>query len=322
MQTLNRIKRTHFTLLFTMMLTAAACDSSTEGSMATPDDGAPMTSETRTLELAFEGLEALGEGYVYEGWIIVDGMPVSSGRFIVDDEGMLDPASFEIDTAYAEAATTFVLTIEPAEGDDPAPSHVHVLGGDFTDGATSLTIDHAAALGDSFADATGSFILETPSSAEVAEDHHQGVWWLEMTEAGPAPSLNLPELPDGWVYEGWVVGADGPVSTGRFTAADAEDTDGAGPYAGPDGAPPFPGQDFIDPAMSLIGATVVISVEPQPDDSPAPFALKPLVLGSVADSDPGVSQVMDNHADMVITGSAWFAVASIDMVPQDDPDLR
>ncbi len=114
--------------------------------------------------------------------------------------------------------------------------------------------------------------------------------------AGPGPSLDLPELPAGWVYEGWVVGPDGPVTTGRFTALDMPDSDGAGPAAGPDGAPPFPGSDFVDPELSVIGGAVVISVEPEPDDSPAPFLLKPLVAMDVPDAGAGTNVELANQA--------------------------
>ncbi len=73
-----------------------------------------------------------------------------------------------------------------------------------------------------------------------------------------------------------------PVSTGRFTHADQADL--AAPYSGSEGGPPFPGEDFLlNPPegltfpVDLAGKVAVISVEPSPDDSPAPFALKPLV---------------------------------------------
>ena len=111
---------------------------------------------------------------------------------------------------------------------------------------------------------------------------------------GPTAALTLPALPAGWVYEGWVVDANGPISTGRFTAADMADDDAGGPDAGPDGTPPFPGQDFIDPALSLVGLTAVISVEPEDDDSPAPFAIKPLIDAMVEDVGAGVTQSMDD----------------------------
>ncbi len=45
------------------------------------------SSDTRTLTQSFSGLDVLGADFVYEGWIIVDGAPVSTGRFNVDADG-------------------------------------------------------------------------------------------------------------------------------------------------------------------------------------------------------------------------------------------
>lgn len=78
------------------------------------------------------------------------------------------------------------------------------------------------------------------------------------------------------MYEGWVVVDGQPVSTGRFSQADRADADGPGAAAGPLGAPPFPGQDFVSPVHGLSGGAAVISVEPEPDNSPAPFSLMSL----------------------------------------------
>ena len=64
-------------------------------------------AETRSLSFTFDGLPALGAEYVYEGWIIVDDAPITTGRFTVDAEGNLDPATFEIDAAMADAAAMF-----------------------------------------------------------------------------------------------------------------------------------------------------------------------------------------------------------------------
>jgi hypothetical protein len=279
---------------------SVACTNGSESNIG-PD------TVTRTLALAFEGLEALGDDYVYEGWVIVDGAPVSTGVFEVDENGVSTPNEFVLPADIADAASLFVLTIEPAVDDDPAPSHVHVLGGTFQDDAADLTIDHEAALGTDLLDAVGSFILKTPTTHDVDDDDVNGIWWLELTDDGPAPSLVLPALPQGWVYEGWVVGDDGPISTGRFGTANEEDSDGAGMTAGPDGFPMFAGQDFIAPPTDLIGHAAVISVEPEPDNSPAPFTLKPLVTPSIMDAGGGVLQTMENHAmNHTITGSAWF----------------
>lgn len=288
-----------------LMVAGAGCGMTSTGGGG--DDGDPMDdTDMRMLGVAFDGLEALGDDFVYEGWLIVDGQPVSTGRFGIDEAGEADPGEFDVSAADADAATAFVLTIEPAVGDDPAPADTHVLAGDFDGTVADLTIGHAAALGTDLAEAAGSFILETPSTAEVADDFAQGIWWLDPA-AGPGPSLDLPELPAGWVYEGWVVGDDGPVSTGRFTMADAADDDGAGPTGGEDDAPPFPGQDFIDPAIQLVGLVAVISVEPEPDDSAAPFALKPLIDMEIEDVGAGVLQPMENNAATSPTGTVNIA---------------
>ena len=245
-----------------------------------------------TLELSFADLPVLGDDYLYEGWLITSDGPVTSGRFVVTGEE--DSHVFSIDRDLADASVMFVLTIEPKFGDDPAPSDTHIVAGPFTNGVAQLTMDHGAALGTDFLGSEGGFILETPTTAAIADDYDQGIWFLEPA-AGPGAGLRLPELPAGWAYEGWVVGEDGPISTGTFTDPSAADRDGAGPAAGPDGAPPFPGQDFISPAMRLTGTTVVLSVEPDPDDSPAPFFIKPLA-GEATDAGAGAFQSLGNIA--------------------------
>lgn len=275
-------------ILSAALISLAAC--------GTDDTG--TTGDTVMFQQTFYGLEDLGAEYVYEGWLIVDGAPVSTGRFDIGDDGVSSVDVFEVSAADAEAASAFVLTIEPAQGDVPEPSSVHVLAGDLDGSTADLSVDHAAALATDFSNASGSFILKTPTSASDTDDN-LGIWWLDPT-AGPAATLNLPTLPEGWVYEGWVVGTDGPVSTGRFSAGDVADHDGVGPEAGTDGCtlsdscPPFPGQDFISPALDLVGLAAVISVEPEPDNSPAPFALKPLIDASIEDIAAPATQSMEN----------------------------
>jgi hypothetical protein len=60
--------------------------------------------------------------------------------------------------------------------------------------------------------------------------------------------------------------------------------DDASPYSDvQQSAPPFPGEDFLLNApdgltfpVDLSDSTVVVSIEPEPDDSADPFLLKPL----------------------------------------------
>ena len=259
--------------------------------------------ETAHLRLSLSGLEDLGSDYAYEGWLIVDGMAISSGVFTVDGDGQMSQSYFPTQVSDLDAIAAFVLTIEPMPDSDPSPSAVHLLGGDVINGKAALSIGHAAAIGDDFSSASGSYILNAPSAGGAA-DYSNGIWWLDPA-TGPGPTLGLPVLPEGWAYEGWVAGAEGPVSTGRFTMAEGADSDGAGPDGGAEAFPPFPGQDFVDPAKVLTdGYAAVISVEPEPDNSGAPFAIKPLLDRMIDDVGAGVPQPMALNLGSIPSGSA------------------
>lgn len=264
-----------------------------------------------SMTLKFTGLENLGADYVYEGWIMVDGAPVTAGRFSVNDKGEMSQSIFAVSPANAAKAKAYILTIEPAKNDLPAPTDTHVLAGDIgVSGAGNLETKHAAALGTDFSTATGGFTLATPTST-VTNDEAQGIWWVNMTSGTPVAGLNLPVLPKGWKYEGWIVDVSGaspvPVSTGTFTSVTGSDSDGAGPAAGKDAAAPaFPGQDFINPAKQLPGTMAVISIEPFPDNSPAPFAIKPLqqlIASGLAPALQNMANVYLNKSQVLPSGT-------------------
>lgn len=251
-------------------------------SCSSDDDNSPTNSE---LTLNLSGLEALGTDYVYEGWIIVDGNPVSTGTF----SSVVFPQSFSVNTMQLNEASAFVLSIEPAVDNDPAPAATKILRGEFSGSTASVNTD---LIGD-FSNASGAFFLRTPTDETSGNNMNDqyGVWF-GTPGMPPSPNFNLPTLPVGWAYEGWVVGDSGPLSTGTFTQFNAVDS--AAPFSGTAQAgPPVPGEDFFMNAptgetfpLDIRGRTVVISVEPVPDDSPAPFAIKPLVGTAGNDTAP------------------------------------
>ena len=172
------------------------------------------------------------------------------------------------------------------------------MAGDFDGETAQLSVTHAAALGNDFSDIASTYILGIPTSDSDEDAYTSGIWFNV---------LNLPELPAGWAYEGWVVGADGPISTGHFTQTDAADSDGAGPTAGPNPGPALAGQDFLNPAIDLTsGYAAVISIEPEPDNSPAPFTLKPLVDENIEDVGDHVAQEFAINSAAFPTGVASF----------------
>lgn len=253
-----------------------------------------------TLTMNITGLEDLGSQASYEGWIIVNNAPVSTGTFSVNANGELSSNNSEVEQTILDQATTFVVTIEPIPDNDPAPSEVKILGGDFSGNSASLSISHTAALGTGFTGVTGGYIIATPTTSSTA-DELSGVWFVNQGQAGLE---NLPDLTslEGWRYEGWAVIKGTPISTGTFETASGMDN-GSG-FNGTDMAgPPFPGEDFINNAPSgltfptdLSGQTIVISIEPVPDNSPAPFTLKPL-LGLVPNApQPMTFYTMNNIA--------------------------
>ena len=252
------------------------------------------------LNLTFTGLEDLGSGYAYEGWIMVDGAPKSTGVFTVDASGVPSKTAFDLNEDDLDAGTAFILTIEPSPDSDPDPSDVHILAGDFSADNASLTVSHEAALGNDFTEATGGYILATPTDG-MDNNENSGVWFLDPT-AGPGAALTLPALPaSGWAYEGWAVIDGTPVTTGTFTSASGADA--SAPFSGTEAGPAYPGEDFLNNAPSgltfptdLRGATIVVSIEPVPDNSPNPFTLKPLVGMTASDAMDHTLLSMGNNA--------------------------
>jgi hypothetical protein len=226
------------------------------------------------LKLNLTGLENLGANYRYEGWVVVNGAPVTTGTFTVNDAGVLSQTTFDVAASTLANATTFVLSIEPANDPDPAPSNTKYLVGDFS--GNSATVN-TGIVGD-FSSATGKYLIASPSSMSMM-DPFAGVWFING--ANGSSGLSLPTLDAGWKYEGWVVKNGTVLSTGKFSNPAIADESGI--YSGTLASPPFPGEDFIQNAPTgvtfpwdLSSATLVISIEPVPDNSPMPFTLKPL----------------------------------------------
>lgn len=262
------IKKVIFsTMVFMVLLTSCSSD----------DDNNIIVPTNSELTLNLNGLEPLGIDYVYDGWIIVKGEPISTGTF----SSVTFPQTFSVNRSQLTSATMFVLSIEPAIDIDPAPAETKILAGVFS--GSSAQVDSNSIVGD-FSSSSGTYILATPTDMDDTNEA-SGVWFLDNSGSSPMTGLNLPELQNGWKYEGWAVIDGMPVSTGTFTSVmDFDDNAENSPYKGDSGnGPSFSGEDYLQNApiglsfpTDLRGTTVVISVEPYPDNSPMPFTLKPL----------------------------------------------
>jgi hypothetical protein len=223
------------------------------------------------------------EGSFYEVWVVKGSKKHSAGSFNVGADGRLvdgfGHAARFFSPVKPSTADAVVVTIEPVPDPDPGPSGIVVLSGDPGKHRANLSfpIDLSSI--------AGSFILATPTDADAANET-AGLWFLDPA-GGPGPSLTLPALPAGWVWEGWGVTQGAPLSTGRFASASGADL--AAPFSGPVAGPPFPGEDFLQNLPSGVTAPVnladgsslaVLTIEPDlngadPTGS-GPFAVKPL----------------------------------------------
>jgi hypothetical protein len=261
----------------------------------------PPQSQTGNLMLNISGLGDLGSTAMYEGWVIVSGNAKSTGKFSVNSSGQLSQSSFSVNSTDLSNASKFVLTIEPVPDPSPNPSGIKILAGSFSGNTANLTIGDSSAIANSFMSSMGNYILATPTDGPNTNEL-SGVWFLQLAGGTPHQGLQLPLLPSQWQYEGWVViPGHSALSTGKFTDPGAPDM--SAPYSGTMPPPPFPGEDLLMNAPSgfsfptnLQGATFVITVEPNPDNSPSPFFLKPLVAMAPADAMDHTNYTMTNNA--------------------------
>jgi hypothetical protein len=263
-----------------------------------------------------------GTDWTYEGWVVIDGVPVTSGRFDTA-EGFDDFDGHSASDAYppfpgedflvnAPSGVTFptdlsgqtaVISIEPRVGDDPAPFIFKPLVGMIPEDA----VDHLEYDLDMMDLPTGTFMLtqhEAPPSNE-----NSGIWFLDLSTGSPTTGLDLPDLSGTeWTYEGWVVIDGIPVSTGRFDTGDGfDDFDG---YSASDMYPPFPGEDFLMNAPNgltfptdISGGKAVISIEPRTGDDPAPFMFKPLMGDIPASAQDHVVYDLNDRTSTLPTGT-------------------
>lgn len=184
----------HLLLIGALVLTLSACDSTESG-------------ENETLRLSLSSVEALLNGFHYEGWAIIDGTPVSTGKFNVDGSGrivdldgdIIPNGDFNVGRDLS-MASAIVITIEPDGDTDALPATTKFMGGDLSGTSTNLMADHGSSLDDDFTSAAGTYILATPTN-DTDSDENSGVWFLDLSSGSPATGLDLPTLPDGWKYE-------------------------------------------------------------------------------------------------------------------------
>lgn len=180
----------------------------------------------------------------------------STGEVIED--GVIDlPASFS-DVAFVRLSLFDDRIIQQ-------PILIPFLQGEVENDRTFLSF-----VDTDFTDSSGQFSLATPTDNNALVNERSGLWFGDVIKN--ESKLVLPSLPQGWVYEGWAVIDDQPLTTGRFRNANQADRFSG--FSDESAAPPdFPGEDFLqDPPVAvfpdlafpvdLAGQQVMLSIEP------------------------------------------------------------
>lgn len=263
------------------------------------------------FDVEFDGLEPL-DGALYEGWIVKGEDQLSFGTFNTNTFGEISGDLVTNETV--ENGDQVVITIEPLPDDSPDPSPTVILAGTIEDGEAELAFPIDTS------DFAGNYILATPSDGE-GNNEEAGIWFIDNSD-GLEAGLEIPNAPEGWIYEGWIVIDEIPYSTGKFTdPATADDFNG---FSGPEPTPEFPGEDFLANLPNGLEApydlndgrvTTVLSIEPfingidPTGDGPA--QAKPLSVRIPLDLDDHTISELELTQEGIPSGS----VVADDLVP-------
>lgn len=212
----------------------------------------------------------------YAAWALGEAGPVKLADFLVDAQDRpltLDGKPLDVQLPAALRDARLFFTQELPGTRESAPSKQIFLAGTLRGGRATLA---APIRRRDYARCSGVYLLDNPETPDDPTDIN-GIWFSGYVSRRYTTGLDLPESPDGWMYEGWTILHGIPLRMGKFRSPnDNEDWDGysgrsgATPVLDPAGAP-MPGQDFnadLPPGIetgrnkpALAGATLIVSLE-------------------------------------------------------------
>ncbi|MBM3266257.1 MAG: hypothetical protein FJZ01_01295 [Candidatus Sericytochromatia bacterium] len=235
----------------------------------------------------------------YAAWAMgTGGEATLIGRFLVGPDGNPTDLAGKFTPSWTAAVglaaiSEIWLTQELPGATGTAPSKQVFMKGAL--GAVKPGTAYLAApiTYEDFAAANGTFVLDNPAFLPKWPNLWNGLWFekLARDSAGNitrrSPGLDLPPLPQGWAYSGWVILPGGiPLRTGKFR--DPADNDDWAGYTGLNSVslpvnfpgPPMPGEDFnvnlpagvdtgsLDPKVAtdsnkpdLAGSRVIVAID-------------------------------------------------------------
>jgi len=123
-----------------------------------------------SVGLDLSGIQPLNDGFHYEVWVTINGKYQSLGKFNVSANGLLATpegrtiknGEFTINPKNdfgIDDVTAVMVSIESSGDMDGVPSDTRFLAGAILDGVASLVVGNAEAIGNTFENANGFYIL-------------------------------------------------------------------------------------------------------------------------------------------------------------------
>ncbi|MFC1687393.1 hypothetical protein ACFL0L_02345 [Patescibacteria group bacterium] len=283
-------------------------------------EGATETVKMKdiSLELVLKNVQPLEKGH-FEAWVSDGITPQSIGRFNINSEGLFEDLDFKpiaentfsFETEKTKELSRVFVTIEQTGDDDSTPSDIEFLSGKIVDDVAELAFSAF-----DFTEASGSYILLTPTNDPDEELEQSGIWFF-IPENPFRTSLILNDAPTGWTYEAWIDQDGKAFSVGRFSSVVGKDS--SSDFSGEQEGPAFPGEDFLQnppegftfPLYLADGSfQVFISIEPDisgfDPTGGAPFQLQPLFDTIPENLEDRTAEELEQSLDNIPEGVATF----------------
>jgi hypothetical protein len=283
------------------------------------------------IDLQISGLNALGDSAWYEAWI--NGYSLG---LLHNNIEKLYSLSSNVNLGYLQSALHILVTIEGDTIQGNNKSIYKIIAAKITANTGKFDVGNELILDFDFKTAQANYILDTPTDT-LNTNLKRGIWFINLdttfseikdstglvvgidTSIEKKNGLELPELPEDWLYEGWVVFGSDTVSIGTFSnpiGSDNNSNFGAGLAGGYN----FPGEDFINNPppgvifpVDLAGLEVFITIEPtHPENAFKPFTLIPFKAIIPLNCEPEKNYLMENNVDTFPNGNLSITVSIYD----------
>jgi len=311
------------------------------------------TDQISKIEVQISGLNSPGDSVWYECWLMWQTGEGDNVKNVYESIGLLTEKSndsysntFKVNPGYLQQMLNLVITMEedtyPGYRLEPngtsfdtvkGPSNYKIIAAKTTANSGNFDVGNEIILDFDFESAQAKYFLDTPTDT-MNTNLKRGLWFVNLDSAFSEikdstgtvvgidttikriNGLDLPELPEDWLYEGLIVFGSDTISMGTFTnpiGADDSSKYGAGMASGYK----FPGEDFINNPPSgvtfpsdLSGSEVFVTIiAPHPEKANNPLTLVPFKTTIPTGSEARHIYEMENNTSTFPSGNLMISIS-------------